>query len=125
MSWKNKLKIVFIGGGLLTLLILNLVMEPMEPYEKYFESHFSLGRTKFDVYGIVEDKYVDSVFRLNPTFVLKDSNDDLYKFYFHSNDYEFYDFIEIGDTIISEKNSIKAEVRNNEKNRLFNFPIYR
>jgi hypothetical protein len=119
MGWKDKMKILFVGGGLLALLIVNLVMDPPEPYEKYFETYFSLGRTKFDVYGVVEDKYIDSVFRPNPTFVLRDSSNVLYKFWFHSNDYEFYDYVEIGDTVISLKNSTEATVCNKEKKRLF------
>lgn len=45
-------------------------------------------------------------------------------FFSQSYDTEFYDYIEIGDTVISEKNSLKALVRNKGKNKLFDFSDY-
>jgi hypothetical protein len=119
MGWKDKMKILFAGGGLFTFVVMVYLQDIPDSYESYFKTHHSLGRTKFDVHGVVKEKYLDSLNHYYPVFKLKDSNDYVFRFYFSTTKSRFYDFIEVGDTVISEKNSLKATVKNKGKNKLF------
>ena len=103
--------IVFIGVNVFS-------PETFSPKE-YFETHYALGWTDFDVSGKVTEKYLSPAHN-NPTIIL-DCVGKEYEFYFHTNDTEFYDYLHIGDSIISKRKSFSAIVRRNETDSIFNF----
>ncbi len=103
-------------------ILINTIDFKVEMPEEYFSKHYALGWTDFDVKCIVIDKYKDSEHHNNPTVVGKDSLNKIYEFYFQTNDTSFYNYVEIGDIIESNKHSLSAAViRSDSISKLFNF----
>ncbi len=115
-----KLNLIGVVFVLIIVVVLNIVNIEIETPKSYFETHYALGWTNFNVLGIVEKKYLGSAHN-NPTVVVRDSNNNMYKFYFQTNDTSFYNYVEIGDSIFSKRKSLKAKVWNEKKSKIFNF----
>ena len=116
---KNKNYIILFLFILIVFLGVNIFSPETETYEDYTKTHFALGWTDVDVAGVLIDKYLGTAHN-NPTIVL-DCNGEKMKFYFQTNDTEFYNYVNIGDSIISSRRSFSAIVRKNETDSIFNF----
>lgn len=116
---KNKIFLIPILIALIVFIGLNIFPPKTESPEEYFETHFALGWTEFDVKGTVKKKYISNSHN-NPT-ILVDCNGKEYEFYFQTNDTEFYNYVNIGDSILSNRKSFKATVRKIESDSVFHF----
>jgi hypothetical protein len=116
---KNKNYIILFLFILTVFIGVNIFLPEIETYEDYTKTHFTLGWTDFDVAGILTDKYLGTSHN-NPTLVL-DCNGKKLKFYFQTNDLEFYDYVNLGDSVVSKRRSFCAIVRKNESDSTFHF----
>lgn len=105
---------------LIVLVILNTIDFGFDPPGKFSESHLALGRTSFELKGSVSDKYISNSHN-RPVVVIKNFDGNIYRFSFQTNDEEFYDYVQMGDSVYSSRYSGKARVWNKNKSKNFNF----
>lgn len=89
--------------------------------DDYYHSHYALGWTDFEIYGVVKDKFIDSNSHNNPTIIIMDKSENIYKCYFQTNDLVFFDLVSVGDSIKSEPQSREASIRDSSTIKIFNF----
>lgn len=82
MTWQDRIKLILLGGGLFTFVVMVYLQDIPESSRSYFETHHVLGWTKFDVHGVVKEKYTDSLNHYYSVFTLRDSNDYVFRFFF-------------------------------------------
>lgn len=112
---------IIFGIIILVFVVLNLVDLDTETLEEYYSTHYDLGWTNFNVYGIVEDKFIDKKAHNNPTIIIRDISNKRLNFAFQTNDLDFYNYVHIGDSVMSSRRSCKAKVWNKFSSREFDF----
>ena len=113
--------IVILFGVIMSLfIILNSINLETETYDEYYSSNYALGWTDFDVKGIVKSKHISDAHN-NPTVVIEDVYGKSFNFYFQTNDTDFYNYVHIGDSVMSSRRSCKAKVWNEFSSREFDF----
>ncbi|NOU60941.1 hypothetical protein [Marinifilum caeruleilacunae] len=119
---KNNFKLLFVLFAVIFILfvLLNLIGPTPPTTEDFLSSHYDLGFTDFEVKGVVQEKYLSDSHN-RPIVVIKNSDDKTYKFYFQTNDEEFYNYVQIGDSVYSKRKSCKAKVWSEKRIRNFNF----
>ena len=121
MKRRTKYVLIILGVAVLYFIINFKINSFIETPEKYFSNHFKLGWTDWNVEGIVDDKYIDYKHHSYPTVVIKDSVDRKRTFFFQTHDLEFYEYVQIGDSIYSKSRSFKATIYRDTGSRTFRF----
>lgn len=117
----NRLIIIVFGLILLIFIVLNSINLETESLEEYYSYNYSLGWTDFNVCGIVVDKYINEKAHNHPTIILRDTSGQQLNFVFQTNEKEFYNYVQIGDSVLSKKNSFRAKVWNDTTFKFFDF----
>jgi len=117
----NKIKkIVFLLLAILviTFVLINIFVKLPTDYSS---THYALGRTDIEIYGLVKDKYIDKNNHNNPTIIIEDKSNNTYKCYFQTNDLVFYNNVNIGDSVMSKPQSREAVIINLSSRTTFDF----